>query len=625
VYFLEATMKVAFDFESKGIEPFPNYPPKPTMLGIYVEGLEPGYMSWGHPSGNNCTEEEAKEVLKQLWDSSDVELVTQNLSFDLAIASRHWGFPLQREGKFHDTMVMAFLLDPHAKTYSLKPSAEKHLGLLPSEQDEVRDWLVANGVVRANAKDWGTHISECPAEIVGPYCVGDVVRTMQLMNEAYMPKVLEQGMLAAYEREMALIPIMLENTLDGIVVDVARLTTDCELYQTAIDDVSRLLFQELGCEPFNIDSDEQLADAIDAKHPDLVWAKTATGKRSTSKANMEETLSGIGGKLGAILQYFASVSTCLNTFMKPWLLQATTGDGRVRCQWNTTRSDKGGARTGRLSSTPSLMNIPTLSSAKFAHAIQLHKEFLPQLPRLPDVRRYILPDDDDSVIVSLDYNSQELRVLGHMAGGLIRMLYQNDPNVDIHQTVADIITKELGMPFPRKFAKTVGFSVLYGSGLTALAAGLGVNNSKAAEIKGAYYEVLPGIPKIQGILKRRARDKMPITTWGGRKYYCEEPYFSTKENRWLTFDYKLLNYLIQGSSADITKSAIIEYNKRKVYGRFLLTVHDQIVISVKKWLWLEEALILKKAMESQPLDAPLIADISFGPNLHDLTDFKPTT
>ena len=40
---------VAFDFESEGIESFPDYPPKPTMLGIYEAGKKPVYYSWGHP------------------------------------------------------------------------------------------------------------------------------------------------------------------------------------------------------------------------------------------------------------------------------------------------------------------------------------------------------------------------------------------------------------------------------------------------------------------------------------------------------------------------------------------------------------------------------------------------
>ena len=613
-------MKVCYDFETEGIESFPNYPPKPVGLALWVEGQAPRYYAWGHPTENNCTEVEAKAELAKYWNNPDIELIAQNMAFDIAVAVKHWGFELFNQATMHDTMVQAFLIDPHAATYALKPSAEKYLGLPPEEQDAVYDWLYANGVIRAKQKDWGAFICKAPGSLVGEYAIGDVIRTMRLFNEVYSPKIVAAGMEVAYRRELQLIPIMLENSLAGIAVDVDRLTNDVQLYENALTEIETLLFQELDCEPFNVDSDEQLAFTIDQVYPGLEWVLTKTGKRSTSKANLETTLSSVGGKLGAILQYRASVSTCLNTFMKPWLKQATEGDRRIRCQWNTTRGDKVGARTGRLSSTPSLMNIPTLASAKFAQAIKLRQQYLPEFVELPNVRSYIVPDSNDHMLVSLDYSAQELRVLGHMEGGAIQQAYIDMPTLDMHEFAAGLVSKAIGKPFSRKYAKTVAFSILYGSGLKALADGLSVTVDIAQDIKNAYMQALPGIAKLQNGLKSRADRGLPIKTWGGRVYYCEEP--KLIEGRWRNFTYKLLNYLVQGSSADLTKQALIDYHKAKQHGRLLLTVHDQIVISCPKQHWITEALILKKAMEGQALDAPLLADISYGPNLHNVEDYN---
>lgn len=609
-------MLVAWDFESEGIDAFPNYPPKPTMLGIYVEGAKPYYLSWGHPSGNNCTEEEARAELSKFWHDPTVELVAQNLAFDLAIAVKHWGLPLFRQGKFHDTMVMAFLIDPHAQTYSLKPSAERYLGLPPDEQDAVYDWLVANGVVRAKAKDWGAHISKAPAEVVGPYCAGDVLRTIELMQQAYMPKIQSQNMAAAYEREMQLIPIMLENTLAGIAVDIARLTNDVNVYESALTEIELLLFKELECEPFNVDSDEQLADMIDRAHPGLEWTLTAKGKRSTAKANIEKTLEGVGGKLGAILQYRASISTCLNTFMKPWLKQAIEGDGRIRCQWNTTRSDKAGARTGRLSSNPNFQNIPTLESAKFKRAIQLHAQYLSEFPLLPNVRCYIVADTPKDVLIDRDFSGQELRVMAHFEDGAALQAYKDNPYLDLHQWAADFINANLGLGISRKQTKTCSFAILYGSGLDTLATQMGGTRDEAAEVKDAYLNALPGLQGLINGLKTRARKNEPFRTWGGRIYYCEEPKFM--EGRWRTFDYKMVNYLIQGSSADISKEAIIRYHAAKKHGRIILMVHDEICVSCPKEHWQEEMAILKECMENIELDAKLVSDGDVGYNWHDL-------
>lgn len=265
------------------------------------------------------------------------------------------------------------------------------------------------------------------------------------------------------------------------------------------------------------------------------------------------------------------------------------------------------------------MNIPTLSSFKFAAVLELWKEWLKdEFPPLPNVRSYILPDDDE-VLISYDFASQELRVLAHYEDGLLLEAYQKDPTQDLHQFAANIISESLQIAFPRKHAKTVSFSILYGSGLDALAAGLGTDRDGAAEIKAAYLTALPGIGKLIEQLKQRGRNNEPLRTWGGRVYYVEPPKFV--DGRWRSFDYKLLNYLVQGSSADITKEAIIAYHQRKVHGRFLLTVHDQIVCSVPVLHWKTEAAILKDCMESIPLDAPLLADGSKGFNLHDVEDF----
>lgn len=930
---------VAFDFETMPIEPLPEYPPKPIGLSIYVEGQEPRYLCWGHMEDNNSTEDEAKALLALYWNNPQFEHIAHNDPFDSLVASVHWGFDLEQRCVANDTMVMAFLCDPHALNYQLKPLAKKHLGMEPEEKDEVADWLKAKGYMKKAAKEIGELIYLAPGTLVGKYANGDTIRTMELFK-FYKSKIEEQGMWEAYRREMTLQPIMLKNTRDGICVDVARLTCDVKMYDDALARIDKLLFQMLGCEPFNINSDAQLADAIDKAHPGLVWTKTAAGKRSTSKANMEKTLEGLTGKLLAVMQYRASIHTCVHTFMKPWLIQAThkKGNGRIRCQWNTTRSDNGGARTGRLSSSPNFMNIPTLVSHKFAAVLELWEEWLKdEFPPLPNVRSYVLPDEDE-VLISYDFSSQELRVLAHYEDGVLLEAYQKDPTQDLHQFAADTISKVLGLPFKRKHAKTCiaegslvltdkglikieditglhlvwdgveyvkhtgvvfqgykdvisyagltatadhevytneygrlplgtasvigasivesgkagqairtvensiasglaqawkkgwahtnilassmrkmrryvlgyirqyncrvlykvpvmqynkvtslsfirpallgnnakmlystlpvlqklwgtwntvhlqnvrrlcsihrnnlpnerlqqashrpnrqqwglrarkstsstlfskcreqvhkcicgiqgltsfavapmaltenrlpwyatgsntnhqkarckstlagdytdtssqrrqkvyditnagprhrftvsnylvsncSFAILYGSGLDTLAAQLGSSRDEASTFKEAYLTTLPGVRKLLDQLKQRGRNNEPLRTWGGRVYYVEPPKFI--DGRWRSFDYKLLNYLVQGSSADITKEAIIAYHQRKVHGRFLLTVHDQIVVSVKRQYAQAEAKILQSCMESIPLDAPLLADGSYGPNLHDVRDFN---
>lgn len=613
-------MLASFDFETEKIEDFPAYPPKPVGLSIYIKGQQPRYYAFGHPIENNCTEEEARLALQEIFNDTHAAAIAYNLPFDLLVAHKHWGLPLKPECSLHDGMIMAFLLDPHAKELGLKPLSEKYLGMPPEERDAVKEWLISHGVCRDSKRKWAENISLAPGRLVGEYANGDTIRTLELF-EAMRPQIVSQGMMYAYLRELTIQRIMLQNTIDGIPVDVRKLREHIAMFDAAIAKIDLRIFELLGAEPFNIDSGDQLADAIDAKMPGIDWPKTATGKRSTSKANMETVLGTLQGELLACLQYRASVQTCVNTFMKEWHRQATHpgGDCNVHCQWHSTRSDDGGARTGRLSSSPNFQNIPTLKSAKFREALELWKEHLEKdgYPPLPNVREYIAAPGG-YCIAKRDFSSQELRVLAHYEDGDLLAAYKANPDQDLHQWACDTIREQAGIVITRKQAKTVAFAILYGSGLATLAEQMGADIDQAATIKTAYFGAIPGIAKLDAQLKGRAQKGLPIRTWGGRVYYVEPSRYDPKRGRRMDFGYKLMNVLIQGSSADVTKEALIAYDKRRVHGRLILCVHDELVLLVPPQHLSTEMLILKECMENLPLDAPLTSDGEVGANYHNL-------
>src|SRR5512147_1728708 len=106
-------------------------------------------------------------------------------------------------------MFLLFLQDPHASSLSLKPSAERLLGLPPDERDAVAEWLIANGKIAKN-QDPGAFIAQAPGDVVGTYAIGDVDRTEKLYDLVY-PQVVELGMDLAYNRERQLLPILLAN------------------------------------------------------------------------------------------------------------------------------------------------------------------------------------------------------------------------------------------------------------------------------------------------------------------------------------------------------------------------------------------------------------------------------
>jgi len=613
---------VTVDFETMGIEGRPAYPPVPVGVAVKWPGKPGKYYAWGHPTDNNSTWDEAKEVLLKAAAHKD-GVLCQNMKFDLDVAETHMGVNLGQVA-IHDTMFLLFLDDPHQTELSLKPSAERLLGLPPEEQDAVGEWLIKHqpikGVKISRSKNseryFGRYIAFAPGStVVGPYAIGDVDRTAQLFDLLY-PKTVERGMLAAYERELKLLPILLEMERQGLPVDLRQLEIDVASYSVWLGNINKWITKTLGISAkdtsFNLDSGEQLMAALIAAgkaDADQV-PRTPTGKFQTNK---EALLIAVTDKpLLAMLKYRTQLSTCLNTFMRPWLAIARRSGGLIFTTWNQTKAPSGdhsvGTRTGRLSSTPNFQNIPKEFSPIFHH--EAPKKGLPKcpfktMPALPRVRSYIIPFKGH-VLIDRDYSQQEPRILAHFDGGSLLQKYLEDPWIDFHDYAKAELAK-MGKHYERKPVKNTNLGLIYGMGVGKLAAKNDMSVEEAGELKKAILLLYPGLKAMYQDMKLRAKTNQPVRTWGGREYYCEPP--RLVEGRIREFDYKLVNVLIQGSAADCTKEALIRYHAVKhPEAKIILNVHDQITVSVPKKLAKGEMQVLRQAMESIEFDVPMLSE-----------------
>jgi DNA polymerase-1 len=592
---------VIVDFETAGIEPRPDYPPTPVGVAIKWPG-EPGqYYAWGHPTGNNCHPRQGLHALHEVW-CSRYPVSFHNAQFDLAVATEKLGLPMLPPERIHDTMVLGFLHNPHATSLALKDLAEALLGVPPTERDEVRDWIIANVPEAKRAKkQWGKWISQAPGDLVGKYAIGDVDRTELLLHALHDAVLVDGNMAEAYAVEMALIPVLLRNSREGVRTDLLRLSRDVTQYNDAMQQIDAYLTTQLGA--INFDSDAELVQAILAAGlgDEATWPRTEKGQLSATKDVLSTYLA--EPALAGLLGYRASLSTCLKTFMEPWLAVAERTGGTIHTQWNSTKQEhKGGTRTGRLSSTPNFQNIPN----------EFDDFKLPiELPPLPLVRSYIVADDLDQVLLGRDFSSQEVRVFAHFEDGVLMHRYQADPSADMHQVVAELMSSKAGRVVTRKQAKTLNFLNLYGGGAAKLAMQLGVELSVAQELRQLYGAAVPGLRALNREMQRRASANQAVHTLGGRRYYCEPAKIVNGQLRELS--YKLVNVIVQGSSADMTKRALLRYDANKVHGRLLLNVHDEVIISCPREHWRSEMAILKDAMENAlPMDVPMLSDGEVG-------------
>jgi len=620
-----AKRPTVIDFETKPIEGWPHYPPIPVGVSIMLPSdRKARYYSWGHASNNNCTFEDAKRALHAVWKSGN-SILCHNAKFDLDVAEVHCGCPLPAWELIHDSMFLIFLSDPHSPNLKLKPAAERLLGLPPEEQDAIRQWCIDNKLLAKNAKEFGHLICQAPGDLVGKYANGDTLRTLKLFEKLY-PEIVKRGMSDAYNRERRLLPVLLRNEHQGVPVDLKLMKADDAKYEAATAIVDTWVRKQLkvGAD-FNIDSDDQLADVMIARRKasaDL-FLLTPGGKRSVAKDSLIGAVT--DKKLLQALQYRSRLSTAYGTFLHPWYMEAKACGGIVHPSWNQVRQagqgkDTAGARTGRLSASR-FMNVPKeFKQRETGKNAYTHPAHIVGLPELPFMRFYMKPFSGETWC-KRDYMQQELRVLGHFGDGELQKRFSEDPELDVHDLAAKLITEQFGIPVTRDDTKTLGFGLLYGMGLGSLAERLGVDANTAKTIKNAYLGVFPELPDLQEGLKDYAAAGMPLTTWGGRAYHCEDAKWSDRFGRHQTFEYKMLNYLIQGSSADCTKEALIRYDGARQHGRFLITVHDEINLSVPKQHVKSEMQLLREVMASVEFDVPMLSDGGTGANWGALKKF----
>jgi DNA polymerase I-like protein with 3'-5' exonuclease and polymerase domains len=634
---------IIFDFETKGILPRPNYPPKAVSLALkWPDRSDYILMAWGHGDGtkahgNNCTEKQGRGELVKAYNSR-YPILTQYGSFDHDVAEAHWDLPILPWERTYDTMYLTFLDDPHAESLALKPTAERLLGIPPEEQDRVKEWVLAN-VPEAKKKpsEWGQYLWMCPYQIVKPYHKGDLVRTGRLFNLLY-PRIIDAEMGKAYDRDRRLMPILLRNARVGMRTDVDGLERDLPAMKAGVEKADVWLRKRLGID--NIDSDRQLGEALYNKGIVTEFKRTPKGQLSVSKKYL--ILDRFKDKrVYHALQYRGQMATCINMFAEPWLELGTVGHGSLFPNWSQVRSsrnggkDMSGARSGRIiCSRPNFLNIPK-KWKRAASSGYVHPAWL-RVPELPYMRQYCLPDNGEQW-GKRDFNQQELRLFGHFEEGQVMQGFLNDPKFDIHENVRAeaerrLIEAMLRDSFDRDTAKTCVFGRVYGQGLSGLMDALHLpeeDKPVAQIIQRAINAAVPSIKELDDQLKELARDKSygpngaPIRTWGGRLYYCEPPTYSEFYGRDMTYEYKLLNYLLQGSGADVTKETLIRYDSHpKRRGRFVVTVYDEINFSCPPKAMKEEQKIMKECMLSIETDIPMLSDGEVGPNWGFLEKFK---
>ena len=415
---------------------------------------------------------------------------------------------------------------------------------------------------------------------------------------------MNQTLQDAYNREKKLLPVILDMERRGVRISEKIVNVRLQCLEE-FDEIDASISSKLGkgSEDIKLGSKKMFSRLEElglVDHDKITY--TDKGNPRYGRAFLPDIIT--DEKLADYLILRGKLQKVIGTYINPWHKSFVEHRGYFFPYYNQVRSvDNMGTRTGRLSSN--LQQIPKK----------------PTDVSIPNMRKFIVPDAGQ-VLLQRDFSAQEVRIAAHYAEGTLLEAFIENPALDAHAFVKDIMVDNTGMEIERNLVKTINFLKLYGGGPKLLAERFGLTVSQARVFFNAYDKALPELKQLDKDVQNMARNQ-PIRTWGGRLYEVEVANIS---GRLRALYYKMINVLIQGSAADMTKEAMIRYYyhpDRHADARIMLSVHDELVVSCPGNCYIDQMQLLKHCMDDiEGWDVPLLSDGAIGENFGELEEWE---
>lgn len=521
------------------------------------------------------------DMFRPALEDETIQKVGQNIKYDI-IVLMHYGVRLR--GPLFDTMIAHYLLQPESK----HNMDEMALTLLGYRTIPISSLIGEKGRGQRSMRD-------VPVADVVPYACEDADITLQLKH-ALQPRMKDVGVEALFnEIEMPLVYVLAEMEYNGVRIDTHTLDDISTSFTQRLADIEQIIYRLAG-ESFNISSPKQVGDMLfDKLRISQKVKRTGKGQYVTS----EEVLQQLRNRhpiVGQILA-FRALRKLLGTYVDALPKIINTQTGHIHTSFNQTVT-----ATGRLSSSdPNLQNIPIRGEDG------------------KEIRRAFIPDEG-CLFFSADYSQIELRLMAHLSGDE-NMIDAFRNGYDIHAaTAARIYKKQLGdvTRDERTKAKRANFGIIYGITTFGLAERLDIDRAEAKALIEGYFEMFPRVYDYMERVKAEARANGYVETLLHRRRYLPDINSRNATVRGFA-ERNAINAPIQGSAADIIKTAMIRISKRLredgLLSKMILQVHDELNFSVLPGEQLIVESIVREEMEGAfSLDVPLTVDCGWGRN-----------
>ena len=645
---IEPHKTLVLDVETNGLDSYNSN----QICGVGVGEPKTGgllqYYPFRHHQGENLSPAYLKELITYL--NSLNTFIGYNIKFDLHFLEKEGLETLNK--KLVDVIVMVRLVEhSDIRELALTPTGERRFGIESVQYD-----IDTKKQLRANK--WNKDFSLAPSDFLGEYCKKDVGLTAMLYKEV-LREIKNTHQEDIFELECQLTTVLFEMEKRGISIDKQYAIDTQKALQARLEDVENEILVLTGRvkwnhalpiaspkhdeKEFNVSSPTQIGvifESMGIESP----VKTPKGASSWN----EVALVSINHRLAGLIRQYRTLEKLKSTYIEPYLNIDTMRTSF--CNWGTT--------TGRLSSRqPNLQNLPRnhfkLANIKLDDASKqemrnkisamlaakgnqnttdLSDDVLETWAFIGDesfddsdskqiaVRRLFVPRPKYS-LMSFDYSQMEVRVfMSYFRNEVIdSLLKKND--VDFHGEAAklafNVKESDAQYKFYRQMAKAITFGTIYGIGNKRLAEQLNTTPKEAGQYKKRYFEGLQGSKDFFDAVVATVSTRGWIKNKYGRRYKINPKYA-----------YKGVNYLVQGTSADILSERMIviaEFLKDKKTN-ILLQVHDEIICEIHDSELETMPFKIRNLLETNSLDIPLPVDMEIcSPSWATKKDFKMPT
>lgn len=469
-------------------------------------------------------------------------------------------------GLVDDTMIMSRLASPIGG-HGLKSLASRYVDKRAQAMQ-----AVLSDAMSANNWTWETVPYEYEGYTV--YAGIDCILTARLLPELEKLSFNED----LYRVEMTTLEACTFMSETGMLVDPEYCEQQMRLLEKEIADLvqmgkDRHHFYQYG-------SNQMLIDKLHSYG--CVWEDRTDAGRISIEGDVLERLaleadSPAARDLARLALAHRTRVRLMNTYFRN-MLRGADADGRVHPDINTLE-----AVTGRMT----VKGYPAMQT----------------LPRGPRVRRGFVASPGTYLLLA-DYAQIEIRILAHFC---------RDPKLlaaiatgDVHRASAAMIFGEGNVtPQRRQLSKSSVLSKIYGAGPEKFSHTAGVTVEEGTRFLEAYDAefrgVKPWTQKVQQVGRERERS--------GHGAYVTTPAGRRLQMRKSDAHYTLVNYLCQGTAADIFKQAIARLWETDLGPMLRLPVHDECVFEVPDHMDPEEIKReIVKTMEDFTLGVPCLVE-----------------